>query len=81
MALANTMPLSVFNDNKYNAPGNEYNYSRFTNRTNPYWVLAEQFHNIKRDRIFGNVSVKYNLLSWLSVQGRFGQDYWSRMKM
>jgi TonB-linked SusC/RagA family outer membrane protein len=79
MALANTMPLKVLDENKYNpATGNEYIYSRFMNRTNPYWVLAEQFHNIKRDRIFGNVSVKYNILSWLFVQGRFGQDYWSR---
>ena len=79
MAMSTTMPLSVLSDNKYNpATGNEYIYSRFMNRTNPYWILAEQFHNIRRDRIFGNVSAKYNLLPWLSVQGRFGQDYWSR---
>jgi TonB-linked SusC/RagA family outer membrane protein len=79
MALANTMPLTVMNENKYNpATGNEYIYSRFMNRTNPYWILEEQFHNIKRDRIFGNVAVKYNILSWLFVQGRFGQDYSSR---
>jgi TonB-linked SusC/RagA family outer membrane protein len=79
MALSNSMPLQVLSDNKYNpATGNEYIYSRFMNRTNPYWVLAEQFHNIKRDRVYGNVSAKYNILSWLSVQGRFGQDYWSR---
>lgn len=78
MALSTSMPLNVLNENKYNALGNEYSWSRFTNRTNPYWVMAEQFHNIKRDRIFGNVTLKYNLLSWLSVQGRFGQDYWSR---
>jgi len=79
MAMANSMPLSVLEANKYNpANGNEYIYSRFMNRTNPYWVLTEQFHNIKRDRIFGNVGVKYNLFPWLSVQGRFGQDYWSR---
>jgi TonB-linked SusC/RagA family outer membrane protein len=78
MGLSTSMPLSVLNENKYNAAGNEYPWSRFTNRTNPYWVLAEQFHNIKRDRIFGNVTLKYNLLKWLSVQGRFGQDYWSR---
>ena len=78
MALSTSMPLSVLDENKYNSAGNEYSWSRFTNRTNPYWVLAEQFHNIKRDRIFGNVTLKYNLLSWLSVQGRFGQDYWSR---
>jgi TonB-linked SusC/RagA family outer membrane protein len=78
MAMANTMPLSVLDANKYNAQGNEYNYSRFTNRTNPYWVLAEQFHNIKRDRIFGNLSVKYNILPWWWAQVRAGQDYTSR---
>ena len=78
MAMSNSMPLSVLEANKFNASGNEYVYSRFMNRTNPYWVLSEQFHNIKRDRIFGNVSVKYNILPWLFVQGRFGQDYWSR---
>ncbi len=76
--LANSMPLEVLNANKYNAQGNEYIYSRFMNRTNPYWVLAEQFQNIRRDRIFGNVSVKYDILPWLYVQGRIGQDYWSR---
>jgi outer membrane receptor protein involved in Fe transport len=78
MALSNSMPLNVLDENKYNAAGNEYVWSRFMNRTNPYWVLAEQFHNIKRDRIFGNIAAKYRLLPWLSVQGRFGQDYWSR---
>jgi TonB-linked SusC/RagA family outer membrane protein len=76
--LANSMPLSVLNANKYNAQGNEYIYSRFMNRTNPYWVLAEQFQNVRRDRVFGNISVKYDILDWLFVQGRFGQDYWAR---
>lgn len=78
MAMSTTMPLKVLDENKYNAQGNEYIYSRFMNRTNPYWVLAEQFHNIRRDRIFGNVSLKYDILPWLYVQGRFGMDYWSR---
>jgi TonB-linked SusC/RagA family outer membrane protein len=78
MAMSNTMPLKVLDENKYNAAGNEYIYSRFMNRTNPYWILAEQFHNIKRDRIFGNVSAKYNFLPWLFGQVRFGQDWWSR---
>lgn len=76
--MANSMPLDVLNANKYNAQGNEFIYSRFMNRTNPYWTLAEQFQNIRRDRIFGNISLKYDLLSWLFIQGRVGQDYWSR---
>jgi len=76
--MANSMPLEVLDANKYNAQGNEFIYSRFMNRTNPYWVLAEQFQNIRRDRIFGNFSVKYDILPWLFIQGRIGQDYWSR---
>lgn len=76
--LSNSMPLNVLDENKYNAQGNEYIYSRFMNRTNPYWTLAEQFQNIRRDRIFGNISLKYDILKWLYVQGRVGQDYWSR---
>ncbi len=78
MAMANTMPLSVLSANKYNAGGGEFIYSRFTNRTNPYFVLSDQFQNIRRDRIFGNITVKYDILKWLFVQGRVGQDYWSR---
>jgi TonB-linked SusC/RagA family outer membrane protein len=78
LAMANTMPLSVLEANKYNDAGNEYIYSRFQNRTNPYFTLAEQFNRIRRDRLFGNVSIKYNILKWLSAQARIGQDYWSR---
>lgn len=78
MALSTSMPLSVLEANKYNAQGNEYVWSRFMNRTNPYFVLSDQFHNIKRDRIFGNVSMKYNILPWWWIQGRAGQDFYSR---
>ncbi len=77
-AMANTMPLSVLDENKYNPGGGEYLYSRFTNRTNPYWVLEEVKQNIRRDRIFGNFSLKYDFTDWLSIQVRAGQDYWSR---
>jgi TonB-linked SusC/RagA family outer membrane protein len=80
--LANSMPLDVLDANKYDPsrgyPTSEFIWSRFMNRTNPYWVLAEQFHNVRRDRIFGNISAKYDILPWLFIQGRFGQDYWSR---
>jgi len=77
-AMANTMPLEVLKGNAYNAGGGEYLYSRFTNRTNPYWVLNEVKQNIRRDRIFGNISVKYDIAKWLFAQVRVGQDYWSR---
>lgn len=76
--MANTMPFDLLEAKKFNAAGNEFVYSRFLNRTNPYFTLSEQFQNILRDRLFGNISVKYNILPWLFVQGRVGQDYWSR---
>lgn len=76
--LANSMPLDLLDQKKFDNLGNEFVYSRFRNRTNPYFTLARQFNNIRRDRIFGNVSVRYELLSWLFVQGRIGQDFWSR---
>src|SRR5882724_6106161 len=41
LAMANTMPLSVLAANKYNAQGNEFIYSRFMNRTNPYFTLSD----------------------------------------
>lgn len=76
--VANSMPLELWEAKKYNAQGNEFVYSRFLNRTNPYFTIAEQFQNIRRDRLFGNLNLKYDILPWLYVQGRIGQDYWSR---
>lgn len=76
--MANSMPFDLLDEKKYNAAGNEFVYSRFMNRTNPYFTLAEQKQDIRRDRVFGNLAVKYNVLPWLYVQARVGQDYWSR---
>ncbi len=76
--LANSMPLDLLEANKFDAQGNEFVYSRFRNRTNPYFTLSEQFNNITRDRIFGNIALKYNILPWVFAQVRLGQDYWSR---
>ncbi|MBL0743981.1 SusC/RagA family TonB-linked outer membrane protein [Chryseolinea sp. Jin1] len=77
-AMANTMPLELLRANAYNPGGGEYLYSRFTNRTNPYWVLDQVKGNIRRDRIMGNLSVKYDFTKWLSLQVRGGQDFWTR---
>ena len=77
-AMANTMPLDVLRDNQYNSLGGEASFSRFTNRVNPYWAVAEVKQNVRRDRIFGNLSLKYDFTKWLFAQVRIGQDYWSR---
>lgn len=76
--MANSMPFDVLRDNAFDANGNEAVYSRFRNRTNPYFTLARQFNEIKRDRVFGNLTAIYRFTDWLSIQGRVGQDFWSR---
>ena len=75
--LASSMPLDVLRDNCCDEEGNEIRYSRFTNRTNPYFAL-KRFENNIRDRIYGNVTARYDLTDWLYIQGRVGQDYWTR---
>jgi TonB-linked SusC/RagA family outer membrane protein len=63
----------------YQTPaGDEMPLSRFTNRNNPYWVAYKRFENVRRDRIIGSASLRYQLTDWLYVQGRFGQDYYNR---
>lgn len=63
--------------NNYKDPvtGNEIQFSRFADRTNPYWTAYERFENRNRNRLFGNILLKYDFLPWLYVQGRVGQDW------
>jgi TonB-linked SusC/RagA family outer membrane protein len=57
--------------------GNEWGISSLTNRTNPYWTAYKRFETRKRDRIFGNVLLRYDVTPWLYLQGRVAQDYFS----
>lgn len=75
--LATSMPLDLLRDNAFDENGDEVKYSRFTNRTNPYFALS-RFENNTRDRVYGNVTARYDLTDWLYFQGRFGQDYYTR---
>ncbi|GAA4414365.1 SusC/RagA family TonB-linked outer membrane protein [Nibrella viscosa] len=75
--MANSMPMDLLEKYATDANGNEYVWSRFTNRTNPYFAL-QRFDNIHTDRIFGNITARYNFTDWLFLQGRIGQDYYSR---
>ena len=76
--MANSIDVHWLKNTYKDANGNEQPLSRLTNRNNPYWVAYQRFENVRRDRLFGNVSLRYQLLKWLYVQGRFGQDYYTR---
>lgn len=75
--ISTTMPLDLLKEYSSDANGDEVSWSRFTNRTNPYFAL-KRFENNKRDRVYGNITVKFDLTDWLFVQGRIGQDYYMR---
>ncbi|MDQ1086524.1 SusC/RagA family TonB-linked outer membrane protein [Siphonobacter sp. SORGH_AS_1065] len=75
---ATSVAMKTLEDNRYDANGFELATSRFTNRNNPYWVAYDRFEHVRRDRIFGNASVRYQLTDWLYAQGRIGQDYFTR---
>ncbi len=75
--LSSTMPMDLLEEKCCDANGDEILYSRFTNRTNPYFAL-KRFENNLRDRIFGNITAKYDFTDWLFAQVRVGQDYYNR---
>jgi len=75
--MANSIDVNWLKNYK-DSNGNEMPLARFTGRNNPYWVAYEHFENIRRDRIFGNASIRYQLSDWLYLQGRIGQDYYTR---
>ncbi|GAB3318435.1 SusC/RagA family TonB-linked outer membrane protein [Larkinella ripae] len=76
-SMANSMPLDVLEKYATDANGNETVWSRFTNRTNPYFAL-KRFENISTDRVFGNLTARYNFTNWLFLQARIGQDFYAR---
>ncbi|RDB03253.1 SusC/RagA family TonB-linked outer membrane protein [Runella aurantiaca] len=49
-----------------------YNYTFFDN---PYFTLLENRNAFNRDRLFGNVSLKYDFTKELSLTVRTGMDY------
>jgi TonB-linked SusC/RagA family outer membrane protein len=53
--------------------GYKYNWN-YNYHNNPYFTLHENLNGVDRDRIFGNVKVKYKFTDWLSAFVRTGGD-------
>ena len=75
--LANSIDINWMK-NYLDENGNEMPLARFTGRNNPYWIAYKHFENVKRDRLFGNATVRYQFTDWLYAMGRIGQDYFTR---
>lgn len=76
--LATSIAIPWLKKTYMDANGNEQPLSRFTNRNNPYWVTLKRFEHVRRDRLMGQASLRYQFTDWLYLQGRFGQDYYTR---
>ncbi len=59
--------------------GMPYNWnSNYHN--NPYWTVYKNTNSRKRERVYGNVSLSYQLTDWLSLMGRYGIDYYNEFR-
>ncbi|HEY0110458.1 MAG TPA: SusC/RagA family TonB-linked outer membrane protein [Fibrella sp.] len=76
--LANSMPFQALRDNQTQPNGDEFVFSRFLVRNNPYYSMSRKFENVKRDRLFGNVALRYQFTDWLYAQARLAQDSYVR---
>ena len=76
--LANSMPFEALRENQTQPNGDEFVFSRFLVRNNPYYSMSRKFENVTRDRLFGNVALKYQFTPWLYLMGRLAQDSYVR---
>lgn len=63
------------------APGYDENFREKAlgtdlNATNPYFVLNRMRNDSDKDRYLTTANVRWEVLDWLYVQGRVGQDYY-----
>ncbi|MDR2910627.1 MAG: SusC/RagA family TonB-linked outer membrane protein [Bacteroidales bacterium] len=79
MSMANSIDPRWMRDS-YKDPetGNEIGFMRFADRTNWYWSAYERLDDNERERIYGNIMLRYDITPWLYMQGRVGQDKFSR---
>jgi TonB-linked SusC/RagA family outer membrane protein len=64
--------ISEFKDYK----GKFYNVDNYFTpyAQNPYYSLYENGNNLRSNRIFGNIYLKYNINDWLNAEWRIGAD-------
>jgi TonB-linked SusC/RagA family outer membrane protein len=75
LSLANTVDQARFANEYKNADGSYLDWNNGNQyRLNPYWVINEMTNNTKKDRLLGSAQLNYQILSWLSLQGRASAD-------
>ncbi|WP_321287753.1 SusC/RagA family TonB-linked outer membrane protein [uncultured Sunxiuqinia sp.] len=71
--LPRTISNSILRNNVTDADGLPYEVVKNTN--NPYWVTQNNVWENELNRVYGNFSIDYNILDWLKLTARVGNDY------
>ncbi len=74
--LASNMPTSVL------SPGYDENFKELRsgtdrNATNPYFVVNRMSNETNKDRFITSINAKWDILDWLFIRGKAGQDYYT----
>ncbi len=59
--------------------GKPYTWSYYYHN-NPYWTVYRNTTSRRRDRIMGNVNLKYDFTNWLNLNLRMGTDFWAETR-
>jgi len=65
--------------NELNPWGNPYNWNS-SYHNNPYWTVYNNTTSRVRNRMYGNVSVKWNILDWMNLNFRAGTDFFQERR-
>ena len=75
LSLANTVDQARLKNEYKNADGSYLDWNNGNQyRLNPYWVINEMRNETDKDRFIGGLQLNYNILSWLTFQGRTSAD-------
>ena len=77
-SIINTLPRTFDIDvlrNYKDEAGKQIPIDNFNN--NPFWVVNENVFSSDVERIFGNAQLSYDPVTWITVTGRTGLDYYT----
>jgi TonB-linked SusC/RagA family outer membrane protein len=72
--LANSFDIRWMKAHQVNSNGTEWLPGNDNYFENPYYIAYDYLNTSDRNRLTGGITLKYNLLDWLSVQGQATRD-------
>ena len=75
VGLANNIDQKSFQNGYQDAFGNYVEWGGGQYHLDPYWVINRMSNKTTKDRVMGGITLNYDPVSWLSVQGRVNTDF------